>query len=274
MSPFESPNFTQTPNDLFDKLLPDMGLAELKVVMCIVRHTFGYHKDEVRLSIRLIARATGLTVNSVMEGANQAEDHGLITRYQDGNKTTLWRANVSVVPTKTHKRRVSPTKTPRLSSRDAGVSPTATQVGVKERNKPEKKGDLVDAMLFFGKQAQDQQADKVEDVIQRLERDLHVNIARSLTNQQVAKRILEDGRSIDKWISWVNAEEWRAAHTYLYADMERVWRDWPQAFVKQTDEDRPEYKIFRAAEVDAGKKYVPPPGPKLQLRKPAKQNNE
>jgi hypothetical protein len=125
MSGFQSPNYTQTPNDLFDELLPDMGLAELKVVMCIVRHTFGYHKDEVKLSVRAIARFTGLTANSVMEGAKQAEAHGLIERHLDGNKTTTWTAIVSVVPTKTR----------RISKRDAGVPPTETQLGVKERVK-------------------------------------------------------------------------------------------------------------------------------------------
>lgn len=128
MNGFQSPNYTQTPNDLFDSLLPEMGLAELKVVMCVIRHTFGYHREEIKLSLRDIARFTGLTANSVMDGATQAENHGLIERIQDGNKTTLWRAIVSVVPT----------KTPRRTKRDANVSPTATQVRVKEIKKDKK----------------------------------------------------------------------------------------------------------------------------------------
>jgi DnaD/phage-associated family protein len=144
MSAFQSPNYTQTPNDLFDELLPEMGLAELKVVMCIVRHTFGYHRDEVKLSIRAIARFTGLTANSVMEGARQAEDHGLIERYQDGNKTTLWRAAVSVVATETPASRL-----PRRR-----VSPTDTQLGIKERIKKikdieEEEGDPKTQNLFM-----------------------------------------------------------------------------------------------------------------------------
>jgi hypothetical protein len=125
MTGFESPNYTQTPNDLFDALLPELGCAELKVLLCVVRNTFGYHREEVKLSIRTIARATGLTVNSVMDGATKAEAHGLLERTVDGNKTTTWRAIVSVVPTKTR----------RLTSRDASVSPTTTLVGVKERIK-------------------------------------------------------------------------------------------------------------------------------------------
>jgi hypothetical protein len=136
--PFKSPNYTQTPNDLFDELLPDMSLAELKVVLYVIRQTFGFHREEQAISIRNLARGTGLSVNSVMDGARQAEEHGLIERTQDGNKTTLWRAAVSVVPT----------ATPRRAYRDARVSPTATLVGVKESiNKGFNKRDLFEGIM-------------------------------------------------------------------------------------------------------------------------------
>ena len=101
MSGFQSPNYTQTPNDLFDELLPSMGMAELKVVLCIVRHTFGYHKDDVKMSLRRMARFTGLTAKSVMEGATQAEAHGMIERYVEGNNSTRWKVVVSVISTTT-----------------------------------------------------------------------------------------------------------------------------------------------------------------------------
>jgi hypothetical protein len=98
------------------------------------------------------------------------------------------------------------------------------------KSKRQKKGDYVDALIFYGNQAKDQQADKVEELIQELERGLRVNIARTTRNQQVAKRILKDARPVARFLAWVNAEEWRATHTYLYADLEKVWRDFPQAF--------------------------------------------
>lgn len=125
MSGFQSPNYTQTPNNLFDELLPDMELAELKVVLCIVRHTFGYHRENegVKLSIRNIARFTGLTARSVMKGAEQAEAHGLLERQQDGNQTTIWRAIVSVIPSSTR----------RNTKYHATVLPSSTLVGVKEK---------------------------------------------------------------------------------------------------------------------------------------------
>lgn len=100
----------------------------------------------------------------------------------------------------------------------------------KEYFKGKKKGDLVDGMIAYGKQAVEQKADKVEEVIQTLERGLKVNITRNPKNQSVAKRLLNDARPIERFLQWVHADEWRAAHTYLYAELEKVWRDFPQAF--------------------------------------------
>lgn len=131
MAPFQSPNYTQTPNDLFDELLPIMGLAELKVVLCVVRHTFGYHADEAKLSIRRIARMTGLSPKSVMDGSRQAEEHGLIELYTDGNKTTIWKASVSVLPSNTR----------RVTKVHASVLPTPPLSAVKERKKQSKENN-------------------------------------------------------------------------------------------------------------------------------------
>ncbi len=94
----------------------------------------------------------------------------------------------------------------------------------------ESKSDVFGFMEMSDKLSKDQQADKVEELIAKLERGLRVNITRTTSNQQAAKRIIKDGRSVDQWLSWVQAEEWRADHLYLYADIEKVWRDFPQAF--------------------------------------------
>jgi DnaD/phage-associated family protein len=90
MSGYQSPNYTQTPNDLFDVLLPEMGYAELKVSLCILRNTLGYHRDGVTLSIRTIARMTGLTTRNVLEGAKAAEERGTLTRAVSSTMTTTW----------------------------------------------------------------------------------------------------------------------------------------------------------------------------------------
>lgn len=42
---FGSPNYTQVPDELFDQLMPDLSGAELKVLLYIIRRTFGFKKN-------------------------------------------------------------------------------------------------------------------------------------------------------------------------------------------------------------------------------------
>jgi len=92
--PFESPNHTQTPNDLFDRFMRDMAEPELKVVLAVLRATLGFHRDEIRLSIKEMMKLTGLSENGVLSGARAAEARKLIQRVLDGKKKTTWRANI------------------------------------------------------------------------------------------------------------------------------------------------------------------------------------
>ena len=59
MSGFKAPNYTQIPNDYFD-LVMEMTEAENKVLAALLRATLGYHRDEIKLSIRELARITRL----------------------------------------------------------------------------------------------------------------------------------------------------------------------------------------------------------------------
>ena len=94
MSGFEKQTYTQVPNSLF-VTMKDMDECELKVVMLICRYTFGYHRDEVKISTRKLAEEIGMNTASVDKGADSAVARGLIERITDGNKTTVWRALVS-----------------------------------------------------------------------------------------------------------------------------------------------------------------------------------
>lgn len=42
---FQSPNYTPVPDELFDQLLPILGYAEVKVLLYIIRRTFGFKKN-------------------------------------------------------------------------------------------------------------------------------------------------------------------------------------------------------------------------------------
>lgn len=94
MTGFQAPNYTQVPNDLFE-IAAQMGDAELRVMLCIIRETFGYHRARARLSIRAIARATGLTPRNAHAGARAAEARGLIKSTVSLGDTTEWEAVVA-----------------------------------------------------------------------------------------------------------------------------------------------------------------------------------
>ena len=59
--PFESPNHTQVPNDLFDSILCDIGYAELKVTLAAIRKTLGWQKRSDKISLSQMEKMTGLS---------------------------------------------------------------------------------------------------------------------------------------------------------------------------------------------------------------------
>lgn len=253
MSGFQSPNYTQTPNDFF-VMVPDMSDAELRVTLVMIRETFGFHRDGFKMGINKLADAAGLSRNGAKDGAEAAEKRGTFKRTNpDAQTEAEWELVVgqSVTPPPSDHPPGHPVTTP--------PSPSDQQVGVKERIKKAKKGDLVDAMLHFGKQARDKGLDEIEDTLNRLDRDLKLNISRSTSNQQVARKIIKaekDGQSLDTFITWLKSDEWRASHLYIYADLAKLWQLFPQAFAVETY-TRPEYKPFRTD--DNKEQYVANP---------------
>ena len=79
MSGFQSPNYTQTPNDFF-AMLPEMSDAETKVTLVMIRKTFGFHKDKFKMGISKLADAAGLSRQGALDGARAAEQRGTFKR--------------------------------------------------------------------------------------------------------------------------------------------------------------------------------------------------
>jgi len=48
---FRSPNYTQVPDELFDELMSTLSGAELKVLLYIIRRTFGFKKGSDTISL-------------------------------------------------------------------------------------------------------------------------------------------------------------------------------------------------------------------------------
>lgn len=192
--------------------------------------------EQAHPGLRTIAEAVGLAVNTVRKAVDELEKAKLLTV----NKG-LARYNIYEVPEYVSANKAEPTVSngdtvqETVSNRDTTVSNSGETVSpsviLNQRNqRNQKRGDLLDGVLFYGKQAVENKADKIEELIQEMERGLRVNITRTPANQSAAKRIMNDGRPFGEWLTWCIADEWRAAHLYLYADLEKVWRDYPQAF--------------------------------------------
>jgi phage replication O-like protein O len=75
---FYAPRYTQVPNDLFDLLLPDLGLAELKVLLYIMRQTFGFHKDADAISLSQLEQGTGLSRKSIAPAVASLVERGMV----------------------------------------------------------------------------------------------------------------------------------------------------------------------------------------------------
>ncbi len=105
---FASPNFTQVPDELFDVLMPQLSDAELRVLLYIVRRTFGFKRDHDAISLsqmvsgittregQVLDRGTGLSKATVARGLAGLRAKGVIlaerrSSVQRGNEATTYR---------------------------------------------------------------------------------------------------------------------------------------------------------------------------------------
>jgi len=87
---FASPNFTQVPDELFDQLMPQLSEAELRVLLYIVRRTFGFKRDSDTISLsqmvsgittrdgQVLDSGTGLSKATVARGLQGLRAKGVI----------------------------------------------------------------------------------------------------------------------------------------------------------------------------------------------------
>lgn len=87
---FSNPNTTPTPDDLFDRFLPQLNGGELKVLLYIIRRTFGFKKDSDSISMTQLCEGiktkagnnldygTGLSLSAVKTAIKSLEQRGLI----------------------------------------------------------------------------------------------------------------------------------------------------------------------------------------------------
>lgn len=111
---YSSPNYTQVHDQLFDEHLPDLSGAELKVLLYIIRRTFGFKKESDNISLNELLhgittraaaqldRGTGLSRSTLIEALKGLVEKGHIIAMQRssrdrGNEATNYRLNVVTV---------------------------------------------------------------------------------------------------------------------------------------------------------------------------------
>ncbi len=89
---FNTPRFTQVPDDLFDELLPDLSGAETKCLLYIIRRTFGWKQNSDHISMSqliggirkadgtVLDRGTGLSKDSVARATRSLMEKGILMR--------------------------------------------------------------------------------------------------------------------------------------------------------------------------------------------------
>jgi DNA-binding MarR family transcriptional regulator len=88
---FASPTTTATPDEIFDRFLTELTHAELKVVLYIVRRTFGFKKKSDSISMKQICdgiktksgkeldKGAGVDRRTAQRAIKSLEERGLVT---------------------------------------------------------------------------------------------------------------------------------------------------------------------------------------------------
>jgi hypothetical protein len=108
---YASPNYTPVPDELFDDQLPDLSGAELKVLLYIIRRTFGFKRESDNISLsqmlhglrtrdgRGLDRGVGLSKKTLLLAIKSLEEQNIILtqrrRSQEkGDEATGYRLNI------------------------------------------------------------------------------------------------------------------------------------------------------------------------------------
>jgi phage replication O-like protein O len=79
------PNFTQTPNVFFDEWLTELSSSEIHVLCAIIRKTYGWRKEEDKISFSQLKSMTNLALSTIQNAIKKLIERGIIaSRIVDG----------------------------------------------------------------------------------------------------------------------------------------------------------------------------------------------
>lgn len=252
MPGFSSPNYTQVPNDLFDVLMADMTMAELKVVLAIVRQTIGYHREATKFSLSKIQKMTGMAYNSVVTGADAAEKRGLIRRTNpDEQGSAEWEAIIE-----------PPSTVEGIPPQNLKVTPSTVegQLGLNKdkesinKNKRKSKVDTsnfpVDWQVALGKEVSPEQQAAIvreNELLSEYERSMGYNpLPWNSPRLQRLRRFLiqQKPEDIRAFAAWSNRKysSFNPSKARSYPD--QVIDNWPQAFIIHKEAKKDDHADF------------------------------
>lgn len=72
--------YTQVENSLISYLMTVAKASQIKILLCIIRFTSGFHREKTELSASFIAKFTGYSRRTVVKELAELEKMGIITR--------------------------------------------------------------------------------------------------------------------------------------------------------------------------------------------------
>ena len=159
-SGFAFPTTTPVPDQLFDELLHRLSGAELKVLMYIVRRTYGFKKQRDDISLaqlvngiksktgRVLDQGTGLGKSSVARALNSLEEKNIILRTRrrseaKGDQATTYMLNIQTPVSQNGTGGVSPAGQGVSQQRD--TQQTVRQETVRQQHTEAGKSDTTSA---------------------------------------------------------------------------------------------------------------------------------
>lgn len=159
---FSSPNYTQVPDEFFDALMPQLSDAELRVLLYIIRRTFGFKRDADAISLsqmvagittkdgRVLDSGTGLSKATVARGLVGLREKGVILAERNaslerGDEPTTYRLRF-----KTASSEEKGDRTPVSQQRDTPRVSTMRQAVSQQRDTQERGEQETDFELSKG----------------------------------------------------------------------------------------------------------------------------
>lgn len=93
------PNYTQIPNEIIDKWMRDLSGLQFKIIICICRKTFGWHKDKDKISVSQLEEMTGSSWRRMFNAVKDLEKVGMITVTRTSGKASEFSIKVASIET-------------------------------------------------------------------------------------------------------------------------------------------------------------------------------